>query len=90
MTGGLAHEIKNPLSTIGLNADLLAEGINDAEMLRRLGFARVRLLTNNPHKVAGLERHGIEVVERVPHAFPPSAHNQRYLATKAGRGGHLL
>ncbi|MEE8544318.1 MAG: GTP cyclohydrolase II [Alphaproteobacteria bacterium] len=61
-----------------------------AEMLRLLGFARVRLLTNNPHKVAGLERHGIEVVERVPHAFAPSSHNERYLATKAGRAGHLL
>jgi GTP cyclohydrolase II len=61
-----------------------------AEMLRLLGFARVRLLTNNPDKVSGLERHGIEVVERVPHAFPATGHNERYLATKAKRSGHWL
>jgi GTP cyclohydrolase II len=60
-----------------------------AEMLRHLGFTRVRLLTNNPEKVAGLSRLGIEVVERVPHAFPPNNHNQRYLDTKA-RHGHQL
>ncbi len=60
------------------------------EMLRLLGFRRVRLLTNNPEKVAGLERCGIEVVERVPHAFPATGHNERYLATKARRRGHLL
>lgn len=60
-----------------------------AEMLRRLGVPRVRLLTNNPEKVAGLERCGIAVTERVGHAFPANPHNQRYLATKAERG-HLL
>jgi GTP cyclohydrolase II len=61
-----------------------------AAMLRQLGFAKVRLLTNNPEKVAALARCGIEVVERVPHAFPANAHNERYLRTKAVRGGHLL
>jgi GTP cyclohydrolase II len=61
-----------------------------AEMLRLLGFSRVRLLTNNPDKVAGLERCGIDVVERVPHAFPATGHNERYLATKAKRSGHWL
>jgi GTP cyclohydrolase II len=61
-----------------------------AEILRQLGFVRVRLLTNNPEKIAALERAGIEVVERVPHAFPATSHNERYLATKAARGGHLL
>jgi GTP cyclohydrolase II len=59
-----------------------------AGMLRQLGFARVRLLTNNPHKVAALARCGITVEERVPHAFPSNGHNDFYLATKAARFGH--
>jgi GTP cyclohydrolase II len=61
-----------------------------AEMLRQLGFTTVRLLTNNPDKVAALQRYGIAVAERVPHAFPSNAHNERYLNTKATRGGHFL
>jgi GTP cyclohydrolase II len=61
-----------------------------AAMLRQLGFTKVRLLTNNPEKVAALARCGIEIVARVPHAFPANAHNERYLRTKAIRGGHLL
>jgi len=61
-----------------------------AEMLRQLGFASVRLLTNNPEKVAALERYGIGIVERVPHVFPANGHNERYLLTKATRSGHLL
>jgi GTP cyclohydrolase II len=59
-----------------------------ASMLRQLGFGRVRLLTNNPDKVAALARCGITVEERVPHAFPANAHNDFYLATKARRFGH--
>jgi len=61
-----------------------------AEMLRQLGFERVRLLTNNPEKVASLTRCGIAVVERVPHIVPANGHNERYLRTKATRSGHLL
>jgi GTP cyclohydrolase II len=61
-----------------------------AEMLRQLGFTSVRLLTNNPEKVAALERYGIHVAERVPHIFPANGHNERYLRTKATRSGHLL
>jgi GTP cyclohydrolase II len=61
-----------------------------AEMLRQLGYTTVRLLTNNPDKVAALQRCGIAVVERVPHAFPANDHNERYLSTKATRSGHLL
>ena len=61
-----------------------------AEMLRQLGFATVRLLTNNPDKVAALERYGIRVTERVPHVFPANGHNERYLRTKATRSGHFL
>jgi len=61
-----------------------------AEMLRQLGVSRVRLLTNNPEKIAALGRFGVTVIERVPHAFPSNGHNARYLATKARRAGHLL
>ena len=59
-------------------------------MLRLLGQDRVRLLTNNPEKVAGLEATGIAVAERVPHSLPPNPHNERYLATKRDRTGHQL
>ena len=61
-----------------------------AEMLRQFGFGTVRLLTNNPDKVAALERFGIRVAERVPHVFPTNGHNERYLETKRTRSGHLL
>ncbi|HEX9448803.1 MAG TPA: GTP cyclohydrolase II [Dongiaceae bacterium] len=61
-----------------------------AEMLRQLGIQSVRLLTNNPKKVQGLEHCGIAVVERVPHAFPSNDHNAQYLSTKATRFGHMF
>ena len=60
-----------------------------AAMLRALGIDKVRLLTNNPNKVAGLEREGIEVVERVAHLMPTNPHNADYIATKKKRSGHL-
>lgn len=61
-----------------------------AEMLRQLGVTQVRLLTNNPEKLAQLARHGITVTERVAHVFPANGHNEFYLATKRNRSGHLL
>jgi GTP cyclohydrolase II len=61
-----------------------------AEILRDLGFNRVRLMTNNPEKVAALTRCGIEVTERVSHVFPSNVHNEAYLETKRSRGGHLF
>ncbi len=61
-----------------------------AEMLRKLGFRQVRLMTNNPDKVAGLSRCGIDVADRVRHSFPSNGHNEFYLATKTQRGGHLF
>ncbi|MGN6058561.1 MAG: GTP cyclohydrolase II [Sphingomicrobium sp.] len=60
-----------------------------AAMLRALGIDQVRLLTNNPNKVAGLESAGIAVVERVPHHMPANPHNADYLATKRKKSGHL-
>lgn len=61
-----------------------------AEMLRQLGYNAVRLMTNNPDKVDGLERNGVVVVERVPLVAPTSCYNHAYLATKAKRFGHIL
>lgn len=61
-----------------------------ARMLMLLGQPRIRVLTNNPAKVAGLEASGVSVIERVPHHLPPNVHNERYLATKRDRTGHQL
>ena len=60
-----------------------------AAMLRALGVGAVRLLTNNPAKVAGLEREGIQVVDRVAHHMPTNPHNADYIATKKKRSGHF-
>ncbi len=61
-----------------------------ARMLELLGAGQIRLLTNNPAKVAALQAAGITVSERVPHQLPENPHNARYLATKRDRSGHLL
>jgi GTP cyclohydrolase II len=61
-----------------------------AEMLKALGVQRVRLMSNNPEKVAALQRAGIEVVERVPCEVAPSAHTAHYLRTKKEKMGHLF
>jgi len=61
-----------------------------ARMLQLLGQEKIRLLTNNPEKVARLQAEGIDVIERVPHKLPPNPHNARYLNTKRDRTGHVL
>lgn len=60
------------------------------QILADLGLRRVRLLTNNPAKVAALSRGGLTVAERVPLVIEPNSHNHRYLRTKADRLGHQL
>jgi GTP cyclohydrolase II len=60
------------------------------QMLALLNIPRIRLMTNNPEKVARLERVGVDVVERIPLALPTNPHNERYLATKRDRTGHQL
>lgn len=74
---------------LGFESDERLYGIA-ARMLSLLGFKSVRLMTNNPKKVEALNAAGIDVVERVPHAFPATAHNRDYLRTKAEKSGHLL
>jgi GTP cyclohydrolase II len=61
-----------------------------AELLRKLGFNAVRLMTNNPAKIAMMEKQGITVAERVPLKVGENPHNTDYLATKARKSGHLL
>lgn len=61
-----------------------------ARMLDLLGVKAIRLMTNNPAKVAALQGEGVTVAERVPHQLPPNPHNRHYLDTKRDRTGHLL
>jgi GTP cyclohydrolase II len=74
---------------LGFKADQ-REFAMPAEMLKALGVSRVRLLSNNPDKVAALERGGVEVVERVPCEVTPSSHAEDYLKTKKEKMGHLF
>jgi GTP cyclohydrolase II len=61
-----------------------------AHMLASLTVRSVRLLTNNPRKVAELEQYGLRVSDRVPHVIPANEHNRFYLETKAQRSGHFI
>ncbi|HRI10411.1 MAG TPA: GTP cyclohydrolase II [Nannocystaceae bacterium] len=61
-----------------------------AHMIRSLGLHSIRLMTNNPDKIAQLARHGVEVTGRIPHLLPPNPHNRFYLETKANRSGHYI
>lgn len=61
-----------------------------AAILRQLGVLSIRLLTNNPQKISMLQAAGIEISERVPLQMEENIHNQRYLATKAAKMGHLF
>ncbi|MFX0560461.1 bifunctional 3,4-dihydroxy-2-butanone-4-phosphate synthase/GTP cyclohydrolase II [Tepidibacillus infernus] len=74
---------------LGFPADLRDYGIG-AQILKDLGVGKIRLLTNNPRKIKGLEGHGLEVVERVPLLIKPNKDNLRYLQTKKSKLGHLL
>ncbi len=74
---------------LGFKPDLRDYGIG-AQILRDLGVRKMRLLTNNPKKIVGLEGYGLEVVERVPIEMAPTTRNRAYLATKRDKLGHLL
>ncbi len=74
---------------LGFPADLRDYGIG-AQILADLGLTKIRLITNNPRKIAGLEGHGLTVVSRVPIDIDPSENNKFYLKTKKQKLGHLL
>src|SRR5215468_9607848 len=74
---------------LGLPADLRDYGVG-AQILLDLGLSTIRLLTNNPRKISGVEGYGLTVTEQVPIVHEPNAHNERYQRTKAERMGHRL
>jgi 3,4-dihydroxy 2-butanone 4-phosphate synthase/GTP cyclohydrolase II len=74
---------------LGFKPDLRDYGIG-AQILRDLGVRKMRLLTNNPTKIIGLEGYGLEVVERVSIEMPATLRNRAYLLTKRDKMGHLL
>jgi 3,4-dihydroxy 2-butanone 4-phosphate synthase/GTP cyclohydrolase II len=74
---------------LGFRADLRDYGIG-AQILRDLGVTRMRLMTNNPKKVVGLDAYGLAIVERVPIEIAANTNNERYLKTKRDKLGHLI
>ncbi len=74
---------------LGFPADLRDYGIG-AQILYDLGVRKIKLMTNNPKKIIGLEGYGLKVVARVPIIIPPNKNNERYLKTKKSKLGHLL
>src|SRR5512136_339680 len=74
---------------LGFDMDLREYGLG-AQILADLGLKKIRLLTNNPRKIVGLEGYGLEIVEQVPIKVKPNPHNARYLRTKREKLGHLL
>ncbi len=74
---------------LGFDMDLREYGLG-AQILTDLGLKTIRLLTNNPKKIVGLEGYGLRIVEQVPIKVRPNLHNRRYLRTKLKKMGHLL
>ncbi len=74
---------------LGFDADLRDYGIG-AQILKDLGVRNIKLLTNNPRKIAGLQGHDLQVAERVPLQLPAKRENQEYLKTKYEKLGHML
>ena len=74
---------------LGFKADLRDYGVG-AQILVNLGLHQIKLITNNPRKIVGIEGYGLKVVERVSIEIQPRAANVRYLRTKKNKMGHIL
>jgi 3,4-dihydroxy 2-butanone 4-phosphate synthase/GTP cyclohydrolase II len=85
----LGYDTVEANERLGFPADLRNYGVG-AQMLNDLGVQKIRLITNNPRKIAGLKGYGIEVADRVPLLIEATDYNSIYLATKAEKLGHLL
>jgi 3,4-dihydroxy 2-butanone 4-phosphate synthase/GTP cyclohydrolase II len=83
------HDTVEANEALGFKADLRDYGIG-AQILLDLGVRKIRLMTNNPKKIVGLEGYGLEVVERIPVEMVPTCTNIKYLKTKREKMGHLL
>ena len=76
-------------ASLGFKPDLREYGIG-AQILKKIGLGKIRLLTNNPRKIVGLEGYGLQVVERVPIEVNPKKDNVKYLRTKQKKLGHMI
>ena len=74
---------------LGFKADLRDYGIG-AQILKDLGLVKIRLMTNNPKKIVGLDGYGLEIIERVPVEIEPNIKNEKYLKTKRDKLGHMI
>ena len=83
------HDTVEANAALGFKPDLRDYGIG-AQILRVLGIGRMRLLTNNPRKIVGLEGYGLQIIDRVPLEMPPRQDNIRYLRAKQEKLGHLM
>ena len=83
------HDTVQANAELGFKPDLRDYGIG-AQILRALGLGKIRIMSNNPRKIVGLEAYGLEMVERVPIEVTPQKHNIKYLQTKQDKMGHLI